>query len=68
MIRELRKSLGLRLIDISNATGVREEKIGQWERGVAKLNSVEMIAVRDFFRTRLAGEISRMLEERFLQI
>jgi transcriptional regulator with XRE-family HTH domain len=51
-LRTLRKLLGLRLIDVSRATGVTTGKLSEAERGLSELNDSERTAVANFLADR----------------
>jgi hypothetical protein len=56
LLRPIRNLLGLRLVDVSRATGIRAERLSEAERGLARLESGELAAVRNFLRERLADD------------
>jgi len=58
LLRAIRNFLGLRLLDVSRATGVSTDRLSGAERGLARLQPGELMAVRNFLRERLANELS----------
>jgi|HubBroStandDraft_4_1064222.scaffolds.fasta_scaffold28270_5 transcriptional regulator with XRE-family HTH domain len=48
-IRSIRRFLGLRLIDVANATGVNAGRVSLAERGLTRLSPAEHRAVVIFF-------------------
>ena len=58
LLRPIRNFLGLRLVDVSRATGVTTDKLSDAERGLAQLQRGEFVAVRNFLRERLIAELN----------
>lgn len=56
LLRPIRNFLGLRLSDVSRATGVAVNRLSEAERGLAQLRPDDLAAVRDFLRDRLISE------------
>jgi hypothetical protein len=63
LLRPIRNLLGLRLVDVSRATGIRAERLSEAERGLARLESGELAAVRNFLRERLADDFGEAAAE-----
>ena len=51
--RTVRRFLELRLVDLSNATGISVYRLSLAERGLAPLHPTELVAVESFLRERL---------------
>ena len=54
-LRRIRTLLDLRLIDVSNATGIPEQKISLAERGLKSLSKTEEVLLFNFLRKRLSS-------------
>ena len=56
-IKAIRRFLGIRLIDLERATGIRADRISEAERGLTRLSPSERRAVENFLRARLASTL-----------
>jgi hypothetical protein len=57
-IKAVRKFIGLRLIDLERATGIRAERISEAERGLTQLSPSERRTIENFLRARLTSTIA----------
>ena len=60
-LRQLRRVLDLRLVDVSNATGIPEQKISFAERGLKRLSETEESLLLNFLRERASSVQCREL-------
>jgi transcriptional regulator with XRE-family HTH domain len=58
-IRAVRRALNLRLTDVAGAVGITASRLSLAERGLTRLNSIELRAVENFLRARLASELKQ---------
>ncbi len=59
-IRELREDRDLRQIDVSNATGIDQKTLSNYETGKTSPDSFALIALADFFNVTIDYLVGRV--------
>lgn len=58
-LRELRENLGLRQIDVSNATGIDQKTLSNYETGKTNPDSYALISLANFFNVSIDYIVGR---------
>ena len=59
-IRELRENIGLRQIDVANATGIDQKTLSNYETGKTNPDSYALIQLADFFDVSIDYLVGRI--------
>lgn len=59
-LRELRENLGLRQIDVSNATGIDQKTLSNYETGKTNPDSYALISLANFFNVSIDYIVGRI--------
>ena len=58
-LRELKENLGLRQIDVSNATGIDQKTLSNYETGKTNPDSYALISLANFFNVSIDYIVGR---------
>ena len=59
-IRELRENMGLRQVDVANATGIDQKTLSNYETGKTNPDSYSLIQLADFFNVSIDYLVGRI--------